>query len=263
MFKVEYLSPIPYETRNLGMPSFSLNETFLENPNENLLKFSISEKTNKFNSLFIQARLAKENLNIAPVLQNCGFYFVESTLIPQSNLSKNVVLSKFIKNKNDFVPAKYRLDELNTYSLDRNDMIASSNIQEIAEESFLDDRFHIDPNCPDSIANKRFSYWISDLYSDENVIFYFLEHRNDKVGFMCHKTNDLILAGFNKKYRNSGLGEFLWLSGLEIMLNKGISQAKTLISVNNTSVLNLYSRLGFKFKHPSVTFHYWSAPKSI
>ncbi|HCA94298.1 MAG TPA: hypothetical protein DEP38_06410 [Cyanobacteria bacterium UBA9226] len=263
MFKVDYLIPIPYETRNLGLPSFVLSETFCQNSDENELRNNIENKVKELNNLFIQVRLPKDNLSIVPISKTCGFYFVESTLVPQSNLRKNSKLREFIFDKSTCIPTRYKLEELNLCYLDTNDAKTSSKIKEIAEESFSDDRFHIDPNCPDSIANKRFANWVSDLYTDKSVIFYYLKYKDDAIAFMCHKNQDLILAGFSQKYRNSGLGEFLWLSVLEKMLSEGIYQAKTLISVNNISVLNLYSRLGFKFNNPSVTLHYWHINSSF
>jgi hypothetical protein len=42
------------------------------------------------------------------------------------------------------------------------------------------------------------------------------------------------------------------------MLEQNKKVAATLISANNVSVLNLYARLGFRFKNPEATFHYWS-----
>jgi hypothetical protein len=258
MVEGEYLIHIPYETRNLGLPSFSLSEAFLENPDEELLKTIIADKASKLKRFFIQVRIAKVNLSIAPVLQRCGFYFVESILKPQTNLSNNIILNNFIDDRSSFIPGKYPEKTLKVHNLARNDKVTRARLKEIAEHSFSDDRFHIDLNCPDSIANRRFSNWVDDLYKDEGVDFYYLEYSGKAIAFMCHKNQNLILAGFEKQYVNSGLGDFFWLSVLETMLQRGICQVKTLIAVNNISVLNLYSRLGFKFKHPSVTFHYWS-----
>ncbi|MEA5616573.1 hypothetical protein VB711_01785 [Cronbergia sp. UHCC 0137] len=254
----KYLDIIAYETRNLGITSFALNEVFFESPEQNLLKQDIFAAIQAYNQIFIQCRLSKQNINLSSIVQNCGFYVVESTLSPYTNLNKNKIIKSFIQNKDNFIPARYKIDKFNITQININDACNSrEQIQKIAEESFIDDRFHVDPNCTQDIANKRFSYWVGDLCSDRNVIFECLEYENEKIAFMCRKESNLILAGFNKRYRNSGLGEFLWLSILENMIQEGIQYARTLISTNNTSVLNLYARIGFQFKNPLFTFHYW------
>ena len=38
---------------------------------------------------------------------------------------------------------------------------------------------------------------------------------------------------------------------------EGVNAVSTLISVNNTSAVNLYARLRFKFREPRSTFHVW------
>lgn len=259
MVKCNYLAPLSYETRNLGLPSFELSKTFLENPDTKTLESNLDEAKQSLNHFFIQVRLpnSKSNLKRVQILERCGFYFVEANLEPQTNLKRNSVLKDFLNDKHKFIPKKYKLEELNVSYLDKNDPEEINYIKEMAENSFSDDRFHVDFNCPEDIANKRFSYWIDDLYIDQNVVFLSLNYLDKPIAFFCHKKQNLILAGFAKKYVNSGLGSFFWLSVLEKIFINGIYQAKTLISVNNTSVLNLYSRIGFSFKNPSVTFHYW------
>ena len=193
-------------------------------------------------------------------MQRCGFYFVESTLTPHVRLADNIILQTFIQNRINFVPNRYDSEKLIVRSIDKQDLDIRKNIEEISKHSFVDDRFHLDPNCPNSIADLRFYYWIQDLYSDPEAIFYCLEFDGEITGFMCRKNSNLILAGFEKKYRNSGLGDFLWLSVMEEMLKSGLSHAHTLISANNVAVLNLYARIGFKFRQSAITFHYWSHP---
>lgn len=254
-----YLNPLSYETRNLGLPSFELNTTFLENPDEKTLASDIDQAKQDFQHFFIQVRIPnpKQNLKTVKIIERSGFYFVEANLEPQTNLKRNSVFKDFLNNKDKFIPKKYKLEELNVSYLDKNDPQKIDFIKEMAETSFSDDRFHVDFNCPEDIANKRFAYWIDDLYSDLNTLFLHLNYLNNPIAFFCHKQQNLILAGFAQKYVNSGLGSFFWLSVLEQLFINGIYQAKTLISVNNISVLNLYSRIGFSFKNPSVTFHYW------
>lgn len=194
------------------------------------------------------------------MLQQQGFYFVETALVPHSILKKNELLARFVDSRSDFVPARIDASQLELVLLDKHDEAQCDEVRGIARESFSDDRFHLDANCSAAIADRRFSYWVDDLLADDAVVFYLLIYASNPIGFMARKDANLILAGFAKKYVNSGLGDFLWLSVLEDMKRQGIHQTHTMISANNTSVMNLYARLGFKFKNPAVTLHYWSSP---
>lgn len=258
MINIDLLESISYETRNLGVAAFAPTSDFLENPDSASFELSIQEKLREFGNIFIQARIPKESMKTATILQDLGFYFVETTLVPQTRFSRNLFLKRFIEEPRFFVPSRYTLNQVEVRVVEKQNPNMKQIIEEISKNSFIDDRFHVDPNCPYEIANQRFVNWVRDLYSDREVVFYTLSHKINPIGFMARKGFKLILAGFSKRYRNSGLGDFLWLSVMQDMLNQGLGKASTLISSNNTPVLNLYARLGFQFKHPEATFHYWS-----
>lgn len=252
------LKSIPWETRNLGVQSFAVEEVFLANPEEETLKEDLLSAEAQYGRIFVQSRVGKDVFTALPVLQRAGFYFAETTLVPFSVFRKNDALNRFMAAKASFVPARYSLDDLKLTIMDRRDSAQYATVKAIAAESFSDDRIHLDANCPKDIADQRFCYWVDDLLADEAVVFYLLEHLGACTGFMACKGEDLILAGFAQRYIKSGLGDFLWLSVLEDMYKQGITQTHSCISANNTPVLNLYVRLGFKFKDPSVTLHYWT-----
>lgn len=258
MSNLECLVSLPYETRNLEVASFTVNDEFLLKPDFQILQSNIKAKENEFKSIFIQAKIKKDAIEVSFILQKCGFYFMEATVVPQSNLIKNAVLHQFVKNKSNFIPACYGQNDLNIQIANQNNTDVRKSIEKIASKSFTDDRFHLDPKCPNSSADIRFVNWVGDLYSDENVTFYTLGYKAENIAFMCRKDSHLILAGFDSSYRNSGLGDYLWLSVMQDMIEKKTIHANTLISVNNAAVLNLYARLGFKFKDTSMTYHYWS-----
>lgn len=254
----DFLVDIPWETRNLGVQSFALAENFLDSPDEKTLRRDVSSKVKEFEKIFVQARIGKADFNIGRILENLGFYFVEATLTPYTVFKKNSALQRFVSNKEEFTPPRYNLSDLNVTILNKNDKVLCQAIREIANSSFPNDRFHLDPNCSNDIAGRRVSYWIDDLLNDDAVTFNILELHDKVIAFMARKENNLILAGFAKQYINSGLGDFFWLSVIENMMEQDLNQANTMISANNTPVLNLYCRIGFKFKDPAVTFHYWS-----
>ena len=255
----ECLVSIPWETRNLGVASFEVTQQFIDNPDEENLKYAIKDKIEQHNKIFIQARVAKDSYAATVTLEGNGFYFVEAVIEPYTNLKENFVLQSFISDKTKFTPTHYAKDDWTFAPMNKNDISLCLRVKQIAAESFSDDRFHIDPKCSEEIANARFSFWVDDLLADQNVSFYTMDYLGHPQAFMTRKSDYLVLGGLSKQCAGKGMGKFFWLSVLEDMLNEGLSQVQTLISVNNIPVLNLYVRLGFKFKHPAVTLHYWYA----
>lgn len=252
------LKNIPWETRNLGRPSFAVEEEKLSKLTDTFLASSLATIEKQFGKIFVQARVDKLNFSVLPIIQRNKFYFIETVLVPYIVFRKNPVFEKFCENKEEFIPSRMKSGQLSFVQLDKDNPIFVETVKSIAAESFSDDRFHLDPYCTEAMANQRFSYWVDDLLGNDSVIFDLLMNGDVCTGFMARKENNLILAGFAKKYIGSGLGDFLWLSSLYQIYSMGFANCHTLISSNNTAVLNLYGRLGFKFKDPAVTFHYWS-----
>ena len=169
MADANILEYIPYESRNLNTPAFTPTIMLLENLNSADLEFAIKEKIEEFGNIFIQSRISKESIHVAIILQKLGFYFVESTLVPQAHLSRNIALKKFTETPDFFIPSRYPHEQLEVHRVEKRDSDVRRMIEEIAENSFVDDRFHLDPNCPCDIADSRFVKWLKDLYSEQEV----------------------------------------------------------------------------------------------
>lgn len=252
------LKRLSYESRNLGLDAFEVkSEDIIDISESAKLTAAIQREIGEYGKVFISARIPKDEFRAAMLLQQAGFYFVEMTISPYAKLLKSRALSRFIEAPTEFVPKKYQSHELIVNPINKTELSLKQRIQAIAQESFIDDRFHIDPNCPDAIADQRFAYWVDDLYRDSATVFYALNYDGELSGFLCRKDEHLILAGFSEAHRNRGFGDFLWLSVMANMLDNGLKRAHTHISANNISVLNLYARLGYQFKFPEITFHYW------
>lgn len=249
---------IPWESRNLGVESFALADSFVATPDEALLCASLQRKIEDNGRIFAQARLAKQQLVLSSMLERYGFSFVEATLKPFTVLRKNPRLDEFVNDRLSVVPGRFASGGLHVRPLDRQVEGDCRRVREIAAESFTDDRFHLDPLCSTEMADRRFVFWVDDLLADGTVIVTLLVWDGTVIAFMARRGDHLILAGFARSHVNSGLGEYLWLAVLAEMRAAGLPQARTLIACNNIPVLNLYSRLGFKFRDPEVTFHYWS-----
>lgn len=247
---------MPWETRNLGIPAFRLSDAFMENADEETLRECLATQARECKEFFVQARV-RIDASLIRVLEGSGFYFVEATVCPLAILEKNGLLRDFAIDPGSFLPARYALGDVQSVSLDRTDPALCAAVRQIAGESFSDDRFHADHNCERSVADRRFVYWVGDLIGDPGVTFDVMLLKERPIAFMARKVEDLMLAGFARKYAGAGLGDFFWLSVLRQLKEMGLNQARTLISVRNISSLNLHARLGFKFRDPRATFHYW------
>lgn len=247
---------LDYETRNLGIACYAVTPEYLENPDEASLLASLAAKQAADGSFFIQAKISKEQIPATGILERHGFSFIETALVPTTIIAKNSVLASFNATPELFIPKRYDAAALSLQPLDKEDSALCAIVRAIASESFTTDRFHKDPHCSSATADRRYLNWTNDLLQNETN-FDLLLHKETVTGFMAHKEGHLILAGFARSYVASGLGDFLWLSVLAKLQTKGITQIHTQISTNNLPVLNLYARLGFKFKEAFTLLHYW------
>jgi len=254
------LTLLEYETRNLEIPSYAISHDFLDTPDEACLTQALAGKLATHGKLFAQARVFMPGQTAAiSMIERHRFSFVETTLAPTIVLGKNKIFHAFRDDPRPFVPRRFDPADLKLTFLDRTDADACEMLKQIAAESFVKDRFHTDPNCPPGLADRRFVFWVEDLLQSD-AVFQLQRYRDEVIGFMARKDEHLILAGFSRKYAGSGLGDFLWLSVLASMHDDGMTQVDTQISTNNLPVLNLYVRLGFKFKDQTALFHFWSTP---
>jgi ribosomal protein S18 acetylase RimI-like enzyme len=250
------VEPLPWETRNLGVEAFAVSDAFLRNPDAGALNASLAGLHDAHGDVFIQARFSP-NTKTAQILEASGFYFVETTLSPSVVLSRYAALERFAADPSSVLHGRCTVADLDVVTVAGSPPHIVGSIRAIAGESFVDDRFHLDHHCDPRVASRRYVLWVDDLLGDGAVRFHVLRLEDEPIAFMASKAGDLLLAGFARKHANRGLGEFFWLRVLADLQRDGVTRVSTVISVNNMSALNLYARLGFKFREPRSTFHLW------
>lgn len=250
----------PWETRNLGLPAYQLSSEGLDDKafarvvREDLAALSVTGDL-----FFVFARLhAAESIKMR-VLEQAGFRLIEGTLQPWSKLSGNPLFQRFLDDPAAILPSGVSAQEIEVKLLDQHeaDFAQAERIREIARHSFTADRFHMDPFCGGEKAGQRFAYWVDDLISREGVDFDLLRVRSVIAGFMARRADELILAGFAPEFIGARLGSYLWFSACERVRQAGFDEVHTTISTNNMPVMNLYAKLGFRFRNPMYSFHYW------
>lgn len=252
------LEPAPWETRNLGIEAFAVASSFFLNPDEATLRRALEGARGAGGQFFVQARFSPDS-RTSQVLEANGFYYVETTLRPSLSLEKSAALDRVSADVSVVLPRRYPRPDLEITSVAASDTPMVETIAAIAAESFVDDRFHADHNCPAGLAGRRYRLWVGDLLDDASVAVEALLLRGEPVAFMASRGGDLLLAGFDRRHANAGLGEFFWLCVLDRLRARGVERVRTRISVANVAVLNLYARLDFKLRDPEVTFHLWGS----
>jgi hypothetical protein len=255
----EFLVETPWETRNLELPSYAVRPEFFQSPDFRAFKEALDALRERHGKYFVFARIAKELLRWAPGLAGCGFSVVEGVLSLHSVLEKNEVFQRFLKDPGAALPGECQVTPPEFVTLRQDRDFPGDSLRGIALESFSDDRFHQDPRCPEERANRRFRFWVDDLMSDRATEFDALRLDAEVIGFLARQENRILLAGFARRMIGKGLGRFLFLGACRAMWearHDTVDGGK--ISMNNMPILNLYAQLGFRFKAPGYTFHYWS-----
>jgi RimJ/RimL family protein N-acetyltransferase len=175
-------------------------------------------------------------------------------------LDRNPLLREFEADPSAFLPRRYRPEDIEFLTLTSIPPELAPQIRNMAHDSFQDDRFHWDHQCPAEIADRRFVFWMEDLMADPGVKFDLLYLRGEPIAFFARKGNHQIVSGFARERANSGLGEFFWLSTNRAVKNEGHKSVHSLVSANNLPSLNLCARCGYRFKDTGYTFHYWVNP---
>jgi GNAT superfamily N-acetyltransferase len=70
--------------------------------------------------------------------------------------------------------------------------------------------------------------------------------------------SDLRLAAVSTALQGTVLGFHLYVAILHVLKELGVHRAVTNISAANTSVMNVYSALGFRFSDPEAIYHWHS-----
>jgi ribosomal protein S18 acetylase RimI-like enzyme len=64
------------------------------------------------------------------------------------------------------------------------------------------------------------------------------------------------LTAVAPEWQGQGIGMSLWQTMLRRHAAEGATSVRTTISGHNAPAMNLYSRLGFSFSAPQMTFHW-------
>ena len=64
------------------------------------------------------------------------------------------------------------------------------------------------------------------------------------------------LVGLSPEFTGRGLGYETWNAMLQFHKGEGVYKVRTSISSHNIAVMNLYTKIGFRFSEPEITLHW-------
>ncbi len=128
---------------------------------------------------------------------------------------------------------------------------------EICHGSFSYGRFHRDFNLTREQSDKRYDNWLAQLHIESKV--YGLIYKDQLAGFIALEKNSLVLHAIDNKFRGQGLAKYLWTPICESLYKSDFTEIVSSISAGNLAILNLYSRLGFSFRHSVDVYHKFTA----
>jgi RimJ/RimL family protein N-acetyltransferase len=192
----------------------------------------------------VSCRLPHHKLNESICLESYRFRFVEMVLHPVA-----VGLDRFPPPAERLIVKEATEVELSTVS-------------DIAGQAFGFERYHIDPRVDSRLADLRYRRWalnsfkdkahklVTVVTTDREVIAFFVYEMLPEFSIRWH------LTAMSKSFQGRGLGYQTWLAMIMHHRDQGFKRVLATISARNCPVLNLYSKLGFKFEPPEMTFHW-------
>jgi ribosomal protein S18 acetylase RimI-like enzyme len=153
------------------------------------------------------------------------------------------------------------------FTLRRADPGDSDAISAIAGQAFDHGRYHADPRFSGELADRRYRQWainaLAGSHPDEHL--YVMGEPGNVQGFyhvaLDESVADLRLAAVAPELQGTMLGFDLYLAVLDTLKELGVRRVVSTVSGTNTSVINVYSMLGFRFSEPEIIYH-WHVPRS-
>ena len=238
---------VPWDSEVFTIPvasitKISLKDKILAQKDFDLFKMWVLENSFKI----VSCRLPHQEVGASIFLETNSFRFIEMVLHPI-------------------------IADLRTYEVGETQMevqkISESELPEIvsmAEKSFGHERYHVDPRIDTQLANVRYGNWIRNSFYSTNqeilkvqigskICGFFVIEESSSKGVYWH------LNAVNPQLKGQKLGYNIWSAMIKYHKLSGMHSIRTTIAARNTAVLNLYSKLNFRFDEPEMTFH-WVKP---
>lgn len=138
-------------------------------------------------------------------------------------------------------------------------------VERIAETAIQFGRYHADARFPRDLANRRYRMWVRNAFGalGSQTTVYVVRRSGRAVAFSHVEFVDgkahAALTAVEPGLQRSGMGNELVNMRLNDLARRGIRETYSRVSASNSSILNIYAVLGFRFSIPLAVYH-WHAP---
>lgn len=239
----------PWDTAALGRQVFQITKMkiFDAGAGDDFAAFEV--EMDRRGAFLVSCRLPGDRLRESMLLEEKGFRFVEMVFQPALDRLDGWI-----------APAGQPLDIELATPADLPEIMAA------AASAFGTERFHVDHRLDRSAGDRRYVNWVvSSLEHPTQRLHAIREHDALIAFFVIEMQEDATcywhLTAVAPRFQGKGYGRKTWQSMIMMARELGARRIRTTIAARNFRVLNLYSRLGFAFGPPQMTFH-WVRPEA-
>ena len=221
----------------LGKPAWSVNTAALESPNQ-LCDF-VDTLRGAGRPFFVQSRVAVLDLQGIRLLQKGGLFLVDTNVVLEKNMEP------------DWKPAQDTVVRL----ADAGD---EESVRRIAANSFSVDRFHIDPEVGQDVADALQGAWAANYFKGARGDWMGVAEISGRVvGFLSLllapdlATIDLIAVEEAAQGRGAGRA----LVGFAQQSHPVVPSLRVGTQAANAASIRFYNRCGFQYQKADYIFH--------
>lgn len=234
----------PWDEVVCRFPVLHINSMRVVGPNPENDMQEFERRRDSLGVGLVSCRLSHDCLVESMLLEEYGFRFIEMQYSPELELSG----SSFCEKTLPFTVMRASEGDM-------------PQLQNIAHQSFTNERFRMDRRLDPKISAQRFENWVSSSLHHPTQELYVICDSGKIVAFFITElfkdgTCYWHLNAVSPELQGIGYGLRAWISMLNQAAAVGARSVRTSIAARNHKVLNLYARLGFKFPPPSMTFHW-------
>lgn len=236
---------VPWDSDIFGFPVAAISTIDIKRPASAQVQFNLFKTWIHDNSFeIVSCRLPHEQIDASMFLERNNFRFVEMVLHPIA-----LGLQTY-----PAIDTKLIVEQVCETEL--------SSVVAMAKRSFRYERYHVDPRLDPQLANTRYGRWVENsFYDPKQVLLKISLQEGHTAGFFVTENKDdgsvyWHLTAVNPDFQGRKLGYRIWMAMINHHKLAGMNSIRTTISARNSPVLNLYSKLNFRFEPPEMTFHW-------
>lgn len=235
---------VPWDSDVFGFPVAQIDSLTIHDATKAKVEFQqVRRWLQEQKVRLVSCRLQHQKLAESFFLEDEGFRFVEMVLHPHTK-------------------------QLNNLTVDESGLAVAPAVETdlpaltaIAETTFGSERFHVDPRVNLDLANLRYGNWVKSCLTHPQQVLLKVSNGHEIVALFIVESlaSGIVywhLTAVAAHLQGKGIGLMAWQAMMHYHHSEGAKGIQTTISARNTRVLNLYSRLGFRFLPPDMTFHY-------